>query len=821
MAVNLSPIWGAGAQLFDNSGNVLTGGKIYTYAAGTTTPATTYTSSTGVTANSNPIILNSAGRVPFEIWLTDGVVYKFVLKDSNDTLIATYDNLIGINSNFIAFTMQQEIQTATAGQTVFNLTTMQYQPSTNSLSVFVDGVNQYGPGAQYAYVETDSDTVTFVNGLHVGASVKFTTAASVSSNYANAAQVTYDPPFTGAVATNVEDKLAQTVSVKDFGAVGDGVTDDSAAIQAAIDAVLNVVFPEGTYLVTSSVNLQNGSNLQIDGDIVYTGSNALFVAAGSAGSTYTASSGASRGDLTISVTSATGLAIGDYLSISEGSPSLSGMYQIKDISGTTITLDRYLSFDITVAATIKKTNLVSVSIAGNETAQITLSNQYPRLFSGSYLVNSNVSNLIVNSTTAASSSDATVVFIVYAAYAYGLTVKNNDFVGMYGGNEFSATTIDYSSDVFVDNNTLRGFGGKVKGVELRYSSGVSATNNKLYKVPGSGVGAIFVYYTNDFSVNENQILGTVYNGANASGSGVQLTLSNYGDVANNYITEIFGIGGIYVSGATVGCTYINIVGNTINRNASGTDNHLSAIHLRVGSNITVTGNKIGYNTNHIAIWLRGITISSVVGNEVRTISSQPLIFNKAGSDPSTSEYYPKTVFFSSNKIYSLTSSASVTLVGIGTLADSIDIVNNQLHLESTSTGSSNKWGILLDGNAINIINNKLVTGFDAAATNSYMIQSLSTVTNSNISNNILEASNVVTVITTSGTGLIGSNNVYNRSVVYGFRAGAATKDSVVSVTASHYGTTAARPTLTTDDAGFMYYDTNTSSIVTWTGSAWV
>ena len=181
MAVNLSPIWGAGAQLFDNSGNVLSGGKIYTYAAGTTTPAATYTSSSGITANSNPIILNSAGRVPYEIWLSDTIAYKFVLKDSNDTLIATYDNLVGINSNFVAYTGQQEIQTATVGQTVFNLTTMQYQPATNNLSVFVDGVNQYGPSASYAYVETDFDTVTFVNGLHVGASVKFTTASSVNT----------------------------------------------------------------------------------------------------------------------------------------------------------------------------------------------------------------------------------------------------------------------------------------------------------------------------------------------------------------------------------------------------------------------------------------------------------------------------------------------------------------------------------------------------------------------------------------------------------------------------------------------------------------
>jgi len=50
-----------------------------------------------------------------------------------------------------------------------------------------------------------------------------------------------------------------TANVKDFGAVGDGVTDDTTAIQAAIDALRVVYFPAGTYLVSSALVVTNGN----------------------------------------------------------------------------------------------------------------------------------------------------------------------------------------------------------------------------------------------------------------------------------------------------------------------------------------------------------------------------------------------------------------------------------------------------------------------------------------------------------------------------------------------------------------------------------
>ena len=266
MAVNLSPVFGVAGQLFDNNGNPLAGGKIFTYLAGTTTNATVYTTSSGNIAHSNPIILDGAGRVPSgEIWLTDGILYKFVVQDSANNLIGTYDNISGINSNFVAFVNQQEIITATAGQTVFNLS-ISFQPATNSLSVFVDGVNQYGPGAQYAYVETDANTVTFVSGLHVGAQVKFTTTQQQSAGVVDSSQVTYDPPFAGSVPTNVESKLAESISVLDFGADPTGVVNSSTAIANAINALPAgggiVTFPPGTYL--GSINI-NRSNVRVNG----------------------------------------------------------------------------------------------------------------------------------------------------------------------------------------------------------------------------------------------------------------------------------------------------------------------------------------------------------------------------------------------------------------------------------------------------------------------------------------------------------------------------------------------------------------------------
>jgi len=133
-SVNLSAFGGVGWQFFDNNGVPLAGGLIYTYAAGTTTPQATYTTSAGTVAHTNPIVLNSAGRVSGgQIWLLFAN-YKFVLQTSAAVLIATYDNITsGSGGNGIAnFTGD--------GTTVsFNLGNATNETTTN---VYINGVYQ-------------------------------------------------------------------------------------------------------------------------------------------------------------------------------------------------------------------------------------------------------------------------------------------------------------------------------------------------------------------------------------------------------------------------------------------------------------------------------------------------------------------------------------------------------------------------------------------------------------------------------------------------------------------------------------------------------
>jgi hypothetical protein len=135
--VTLSIFGGVGAQFFDNNGVPLSGGKIYSYAAGTTTPLATYTSSSGATAHTNPIVLDSAGRVPGgEIWNNYSNLYKFVLKTSADVTIATFDNVGG------SFNASPIIANFTGNGSTVAFMLASSPVSENSTLVYINGIYQ-------------------------------------------------------------------------------------------------------------------------------------------------------------------------------------------------------------------------------------------------------------------------------------------------------------------------------------------------------------------------------------------------------------------------------------------------------------------------------------------------------------------------------------------------------------------------------------------------------------------------------------------------------------------------------------------------------
>jgi len=129
----------------------------------------------------------------------------------------------------------------------------------NNTQVYIDGVYQQkdtynvsGAVVQFSAAPPNLSTieVMVVQVLPVGS----TTASQVSFTQAGS---TY--------GRNVQLKLQESVSVMDFGAVGDGVTDDTAAIQAAINVAAKIIVPAGTYKVIDTLTLKDNTTFQGDG----------------------------------------------------------------------------------------------------------------------------------------------------------------------------------------------------------------------------------------------------------------------------------------------------------------------------------------------------------------------------------------------------------------------------------------------------------------------------------------------------------------------------------------------------------------------------
>lgn len=162
MNVYLSSFGGVGWQFFDANGVPLSGGKIYSYDAGTTTPAPTYTDNTGTTLHSNPIILNSAGRIATgTIWQPAGTEYKYGLYTSTDILIGTFDNIGTIPSG------ESQVANFTGDGVQISFVLPSAPVSENAVNIFINGVYQ-----QKTTFDVQSDTVIFSSPPPVTSSIE-------------------------------------------------------------------------------------------------------------------------------------------------------------------------------------------------------------------------------------------------------------------------------------------------------------------------------------------------------------------------------------------------------------------------------------------------------------------------------------------------------------------------------------------------------------------------------------------------------------------------------------------------------------------------
>ena len=638
MAVNLSPVGGVAAQFLDNNGNVLTGGKIYTYASGTTTPQAVFTSAAGTTAHSNPIILDASGRVPSgEIWLTDGFQYKFVIKTADEVTIGTYENIIGINSNFVNFTTSEEVQIATAGQTVFTLTTMQYAPGTNNLVVYVDGVNQV-EGGSYSFVETSSTVVTFTSGLHVGAVVKFVSAELLSTGVVDSASVIYNPAGTGAVATNVQAKLRETVSVKDFGAVGDGVTDDSDALELAFNRSNAVVDGGGkTYKVTRALSTFTVSNLKIQNLKIDSSSTTtttpIIKFAGVRGSNITVSSNIAVTATTITMASTSGLSAGQYIFVGSNAFYSSGQNsKIGEIvkiysvdSGTQVTLSNptlyaYATADsayVQPLTTVKNITLDNVSMVGNPTAAVlgwAVATDVSENFSATNCEFRKYNYAAIRADRSVNTyiQNCRAYDALGAGYAYGfmMTFGCYNYVvdGCYGENLRHLITTGGTDGVNVFAKCVN------STVMEAWSSGLDAHCNTDYI---------------DYSHNTIQL------SARTVTEGIIIQGGNFNCVSNIVKNARYGIR--YQSLTDGQAVSVVISNNVVDLKSPSTEFGI-VVDASVGyttqfNNVTITGNTIQGSLlqNHIVLWARGASIfnATVSGNSCEFSSVSHSMFARA------------------------------------------------------------------------------------------------------------------------------------------------------------------------------------------------
>lgn len=198
-------------QFFGTDGLPLVGGKLYTYAAGTTTPLASYTDHTGVTANTNPVILDSNGQA--NVWLPETTSYKYVLKTSADVTLYTVDYVsVPVTTN--SFASPPAIGTGTPNSATF--TTL----NVTGAAIFEDTANFTDP------VTFDS-TVGIAGATGIAGKLTLSATSALKLNAGTTAQRPASP-VDGDIRYNSDTAKYEGYSGSAWGQLGGGATGGGA-----------------------------------------------------------------------------------------------------------------------------------------------------------------------------------------------------------------------------------------------------------------------------------------------------------------------------------------------------------------------------------------------------------------------------------------------------------------------------------------------------------------------------------------------------------------------------------------------------------------
>lgn len=230
-------------QFFDSDGNPLAGGFVYTYAAGTTTPKATFTSQAGTTENTNPVVLDAAGRPEpnGSIWINGS--YKFVVEDALGNTISTTDNVTAFTATAEAAEAYFESFSGDGSQTAFTLST-DFGTDEKALMVFVDA----GAGKGYEIQAPSAYTLS-------GTSLTFASAPASGTNniqvwapstQVGAAAASAEAADNSATAAATSETNAATSETNAATSASNAATSEANALAAAADANFQAVTTAGT-----------------------------------------------------------------------------------------------------------------------------------------------------------------------------------------------------------------------------------------------------------------------------------------------------------------------------------------------------------------------------------------------------------------------------------------------------------------------------------------------------------------------------------------------------------------------------------------------